>query len=199
MLMCLRECKVQKKPVPVAARSKAARLLGLWVRIPPGGMDVCRECFVLASRGLCEGLITRPEESYRPWCIWVWSRILDSQEVLAYQGLLRHGKRTYPMWMAKYSCWLINQSGTQTGAVGQVVSNKVRFLTQKKISIAPEFLLVNLMVRNYRLSILTDFLLVCTNFAAFRKKVRVMVCDMRLWCVIWSYGVWYEVMACHLW
>jgi len=24
-------------PIPVAARSKAARLLGLWVRIPPGG------------------------------------------------------------------------------------------------------------------------------------------------------------------
>jgi hypothetical protein len=27
--------------VPVAARSKAGRLLGLWVRIPLGGMIVC--------------------------------------------------------------------------------------------------------------------------------------------------------------
>ena len=30
-------------------------------------MDVCCECFVLSGRGLCEGLITRPEESYRLW------------------------------------------------------------------------------------------------------------------------------------
>jgi hypothetical protein len=27
-------------------------------------MDVC---FVLSGRGLCDGLITRPEESYRLW------------------------------------------------------------------------------------------------------------------------------------
>ena len=45
--------------------STAARLLGLWVRIPPGGMDVFVECCVLSGRGLCDGLITRPEESYR--------------------------------------------------------------------------------------------------------------------------------------
>jgi hypothetical protein len=29
-----------------------------------GGMDVCRECCVLSGRGLCVGLITRPDESY---------------------------------------------------------------------------------------------------------------------------------------
>jgi hypothetical protein len=34
---------------------------------PTGGMDVCRECCVLSGRGLCDGLITRPEESYRLW------------------------------------------------------------------------------------------------------------------------------------
>ena len=28
-------------------------------------MSVTRECFVLSGRGLCGGLITRPEESYR--------------------------------------------------------------------------------------------------------------------------------------
>ena len=28
-------------------------------------MDVCCECCVLSGRGLCDGLITRPEESYR--------------------------------------------------------------------------------------------------------------------------------------
>ena len=30
-------------------------------------MFVCCECCVLSGRGLCDGLITRPEESYRMW------------------------------------------------------------------------------------------------------------------------------------
>jgi len=46
-------------------RSSAARLLRLWVRIPTGAwMFVCCECCVLSGRGLCDGLITRPEESH---------------------------------------------------------------------------------------------------------------------------------------
>ena len=51
--------------------SMATRLLGLWVRIPPGGMDVCVECCMLSSRCPCDGLITRPEKSYRLWCVAV--------------------------------------------------------------------------------------------------------------------------------
>jgi hypothetical protein len=48
----------------------AARLLGSWVRIRPGAwMSVSCECCVLSGRGLCDGLITRPEESYRLWCV----------------------------------------------------------------------------------------------------------------------------------
>jgi hypothetical protein len=44
--------------------SAAARFLGLWVRIPPRAwMCVSCECCVLSGRGLCVGLITRPEES----------------------------------------------------------------------------------------------------------------------------------------
>jgi hypothetical protein len=35
-------------------------------------MDVvCCECCMLSARGLCDGLITRPEESYRLWCVVV--------------------------------------------------------------------------------------------------------------------------------
>jgi len=30
-------------------------------------MFVCCECCVLLGRGLCDGLITRPEESHRLW------------------------------------------------------------------------------------------------------------------------------------
>jgi len=32
-------------------------------------MSVCCECCVLLGRGLCDELITRPEESYRLWCV----------------------------------------------------------------------------------------------------------------------------------
>jgi len=34
-------------------------------------MFVCCECFVLSGRGLWDELITRPEESYRLWCVVV--------------------------------------------------------------------------------------------------------------------------------
>ena len=53
-------------PRGLRRRFAAARLLRSWVRIPPGGwMFVCCECRVLSGRGLCDELITRPEESYR--------------------------------------------------------------------------------------------------------------------------------------
>jgi hypothetical protein len=46
--------------------SMAARLLGLRVLAPRGPwVSVCCECCVLSGRGLCEGPIPRPEESYR--------------------------------------------------------------------------------------------------------------------------------------
>jgi hypothetical protein len=53
-------------------RFGAPRLLISWVRIPPGAwMFVCCECCVLSGRGLCDELITHPEESYRMWCVVV--------------------------------------------------------------------------------------------------------------------------------
>jgi hypothetical protein len=53
-------------------RSVAARLLRLWVRIPPETwMSVCCEYCVLSGRGLCDKLITRPEDSYRLWRVVV--------------------------------------------------------------------------------------------------------------------------------
>jgi hypothetical protein len=39
---------------------------------PTGDMDVfCCECCVLSDRGLCDELITLPEESYRLWYVVV--------------------------------------------------------------------------------------------------------------------------------
>jgi hypothetical protein len=49
-------------------------------------MSVCCECRVLSGRGLCDGLITRPDESYRVWCVWVWSWSLGNEEALAPLG-----------------------------------------------------------------------------------------------------------------
>jgi hypothetical protein len=53
--------------------SAVARLLCSWVRIPPRGhgylSDVSVVCFT--GRGVCDELITRPEESYRLWCFVV--------------------------------------------------------------------------------------------------------------------------------
>ena len=53
---------------------------------PAGGMDVCRNCCVLSGRGLCDGLITRPEESYRLWCVVVCDleKNLRNEEAMAH-------------------------------------------------------------------------------------------------------------------
>jgi len=77
-------------PIPAAwprvlrRGSVVACLLGLWIRIPPWGwMFVCCECCVLSGSGLRVRLITRPEESYRAWCVWVWSWSLNNEKALA--------------------------------------------------------------------------------------------------------------------
>ena len=60
-------------PRRLRRRSVAERLLRSWVRISPGSwMFVCCEFCVLSGRGLCDELTTRPEESYRLWCVVVY-------------------------------------------------------------------------------------------------------------------------------
>ena len=56
--------------ISAGERPVAAHLLRSWVRIPPGAWSCC-ECCVLSGRGLCDELITRPEESYRLYCVVV--------------------------------------------------------------------------------------------------------------------------------
>ena len=82
-------------PVPVAERSKAARLLKSWIRIPPGAwMFVCCKCCVLSGKGLCDDLITRPEESYRMWCVVVCNlENLKNEEAITRVGSQRHSKK----------------------------------------------------------------------------------------------------------
>ena len=62
-------------PRDLRRRSTSARLLRLWVRIPPGAWTfVCCDRCLLSGRGLCDGLITRPEESY-----WLWRVVVCDQ------------------------------------------------------------------------------------------------------------------------
>ena len=60
-------------PIPVAALSKSwacgCSLAWITGSNPTESMDVCCECYELSGRGLCVGLITPPEESYRVWCV----------------------------------------------------------------------------------------------------------------------------------
>jgi hypothetical protein len=57
-------------PRILRCRSAATRLVRSWVRIPlEAWMFVCCECCVLSGRGVCDELITRPEGSYRLWCV----------------------------------------------------------------------------------------------------------------------------------
>ena len=56
--------------ISAGVRPAAAHLLKSWVQIPPGAwIFVCCECRVLSGRGLCDELITRPEQSYRLCCV----------------------------------------------------------------------------------------------------------------------------------
>jgi len=74
--------------------STAVRLLGLRVRIPPGAwMSVSCECCVLSDRGLCDGSITRPEESYRVWRSRVIAIEQPRRGFLGQLGLLSHDKK----------------------------------------------------------------------------------------------------------
>ena len=59
-------------PRGLRRRSSAAWLLRVW-------MFVCCECCVLSGRGLCDELKTRPEKSYRMWCVVVCS--LDTSKM----------------------------------------------------------------------------------------------------------------------
>jgi len=65
--------------------SASTRLLGLWVRIPPGiWMSVCCDCCMLSARDFCAG----PTDCGVSKWVWVWS--LDNEETLVHLRLLRH-------------------------------------------------------------------------------------------------------------
>ena len=87
-------------PRPLRRRSVAARLLRVWVRIPPGAwVFVCCECSVLSGRGS----LRRADHSSRgvlPTVMSrVWSRNLVNEEAMAHWGLSRQKQTLY-----RYEC-----------------------------------------------------------------------------------------------
>jgi hypothetical protein len=72
-LIHTKHCRCRSQwPRGLRGKSAAARLLRPWVWIPPGlWIFVCCECCVLSGIGLCDELITPPNESYRLWCVVV--------------------------------------------------------------------------------------------------------------------------------
>jgi hypothetical protein len=49
---------------------------------------------VLSGKGLCDELITRPEESYRLWCVIACDlENLKNEEAMTRVGLQRHSKK----------------------------------------------------------------------------------------------------------
>ena len=61
-----------QRPRGLRRRSADAQLLRFGVRIPLRvWMLFCCECCVLSGKGLCDEMITRPEESYRLRCVVV--------------------------------------------------------------------------------------------------------------------------------
>ena len=73
----MRQNRRSQRPRGLTRGSVVARLLGLWVRIPPGAWRyVSWVCCMLSGRGLWVWLITRLRESYQVRCVqWVclWS------------------------------------------------------------------------------------------------------------------------------
>ena len=68
----LHACRWSKWPRGLRPSSAATCLLRLWVRVSPGTwVSICCECCVFSGRGLCDELISGPDEPYRLWCVVV--------------------------------------------------------------------------------------------------------------------------------
>ena len=63
---------------------------------------------MLSGRGLCDELITRPEESYRLWCVVVCDlENLKNEEAMTRVGSQRHKKKSEKMVCIIYEVTLV--------------------------------------------------------------------------------------------
>jgi len=66
---------------------------------------------VLSGRGLCDELITRPEESYRLWCVVMCDLAnLKNEEAMTRFGSQRHSKNLRPNNIYIY-IYMVDPSG----------------------------------------------------------------------------------------
>jgi hypothetical protein len=131
----VRMCRSQW-PCDIRRRFSATRLLRSWVRIPPGGwMFFCCECCVLSGRGFRDGFITRPEESYRLWCV-----VLCDQET----SKTRRLKPATGLWQIQTQ-WVVTpgrQTNKHTGLMKFVAYMAVSFVTFCHILLVLLFIIV---------------------------------------------------------
>jgi len=118
-------------PCRLRRGSSAARLLRLWVRIPPGAwMFMSVVCCQVAV--VCDELITRPEESYLLWCVMCeletsrmrrpWPALGRSAIENAFSSLFRSFSEQVFSW-TMYVCHSVTQSGTVWHRVAQCVTS----------------------------------------------------------------------------
>ena len=97
----IRDPNIKDVQIPVTPQSKTQicdrPLAGIAGLNPTGVMDICllrMLCFVLKKRGICDRLISRPEEPYLVWCFHLC--LISKPEQwgdLAGIGLLHHKKK----------------------------------------------------------------------------------------------------------
>jgi hypothetical protein len=94
--------------------SKAARLFALRVRTPPEAwVSVSCECCMLSGRGLCDGPIPRPEESYRLWCVAVCDlKPSRMRQPCAALGCCARGKTEQTVWELRNIQIMVSQLWT---------------------------------------------------------------------------------------
>ena len=92
-------------------RSAAARLLRYWVRFPARTWKfVCCECCVLSGTGLCDELITRPQEFYRLWCVVVRDLETSRTRRAWLTGGLSRRKQTKNIYISLLVDWCLLNS-----------------------------------------------------------------------------------------
>ena len=153
-LRCKLKIGRSRWPRGLRRRYAAARLLRLWARIPTGVWKfVCCECCVLSGRGLCDELITHPEESYQLWWVVVcdletsWMRrpwptgglsrkeknLTTEQDTTAVtiSSQLCSFPSLTPLWSLTFEClfWLGSPFLKKTGSL-QASPSKISFSTR---------------------------------------------------------------------
>jgi hypothetical protein len=140
-----------KPTISAGERPVAARLLRSWVRISPGAwIFVCCECRVLSGRGLCEELITCPEESYRLCCVFVCDLETSRMGAPYIYDISRLRVNIYPT-----ECSVTIHISTDTHSVGKDTAQSL-YLVDHASFINSFYFLSNL-IHLYWFSIYVDF------------------------------------------